>query len=48
MYSTYVTSYTNFSQEKGKYVRDHVFDPEKLVTRPGVAAIILMLNKMNY
>lgn len=48
MYSTYVTSYTNFSQEKGKYVRDHVFDPEKLITRPGVAAIILMLNKMNY
>lgn len=48
IYSSYVTAYTNFSQEKGKYVRDGVFDLEKLVTRPGVAAIILMLNKMGF
>lgn len=43
MLSPYVFSMTNLSNEMGKYVADHVFDPKAPHMRPSVGAILLTL-----
>ena len=44
IYSPYVWAFTNISDEKGRYIRDHVFDRESMHKRPGVAALIYFLS----
>lgn len=44
--SPYVFAYTNLSDELGKYVADHVYDPKAPHNRPSVGAILLMLKRM--
>ena len=44
--SPYVFAYTNLSDEMGKYVADHVYDPKAAHNRPSVGAILLMLKQM--
>lgn len=45
IYSPYVFAFTNLSEEKGGYPKDHVWDANKEIKRPGVAAILLYLRK---
>lgn len=44
--SPYVFSYTNLSNEMGKYVADHVYDATKPHNRPSVGSILLMLKRL--
>jgi lysozyme family protein len=45
-YNSYVVGFTNFHDETGRWVRDHVFDRNAEVKRPGAAAFALYLVKM--
>jgi lysozyme family protein len=44
IYSPYVFGFTNLSEEKGGYPKDHVWDSSYPYKRPGVAAIIIALD----
>lgn len=46
MPSPYIWGGTN-QQRPGKYIRDHVFDPNTMDTQPGCAAILWMLAKLD-
>lgn len=45
-YNSYVTGFTNFHDETGRWIRDHVFDHNAKVVRPGAAGFALYLVKM--
>lgn len=44
-YSEYVFGFTNFHNEKGRFVADGKYDPNSRVVRPGTAAFVLYLKE---